>query len=85
MQSLEDADTSADLKALAALADRTGGRALDYRTMTQLDALVKAISTEPQVLTETITQEVWDGTVFLLLFLVLASTELSLRKWWGLL
>lgn len=85
MQSLEEADTSADLKGLEALAGRTGGRSYDYRTMHDLDALIEAIPTEPQVLTETSVEEVWDGTTFLLLFLALVSTELSLRKWWGLL
>lgn len=85
MQSLEDADTSADLQAMAGLAQRTGGLYFDYHNMSDLDSLVAAIPTEPQVRTETVTEEVWDGWTLLTLFLVLAAVELSLRKWWGLL
>lgn len=85
MQSLEDADTSADLQAMTALAERTGGKYVDYHNMGDLDALIAAIPTEPQVRTETVTEEVWDGWPLLALFLVLAGSELSLRKWWGLL
>lgn len=87
MQSLEDADTSADLPAMKELAQRTGGRYLDYRSMrTQdLDDLIAAIPTDPQILRSTRVEEIWDGRAFLLLFLVLACGELSLRKWWGLL
>ena len=40
---------------------------------------------EPQVLTEEVLVEVWDGVGFLVLFLVLISAEWCLRKWWGLL
>jgi hypothetical protein len=85
MQSPEDADTSADLKAMEALAQRTGGLYFDYRTMSDLDSLVAAIPSDPQVLTEVKVIEVWDGLTFLAVFVVLACAELSLRKWWGLL
>ncbi len=85
MQSLEEVDTSADLAAMKALAEQTGGKSLDYRTMNGLDELIASIPTEPQILRSTRVEELWDGQAFLLLFLVLVSSELSLRKWWGLL
>lgn len=85
VQSLEDKDTSADLEAMQQLADQTGGLHYNYRTMDQLESLVDKIPTDPQILTEVKTIEVWDGVTFLVIFLVLVSIELSLRKWWGLL
>jgi hypothetical protein len=85
MQSLEDVDTSADLRAMEALARSTGGQALNYRTMDDLDALLASIPTNPQVRTETVVEEIWDGWPLLALFLALVCVELSLRKWWGLL
>ncbi|MEX0702255.1 MAG: hypothetical protein WD069_09185 [Planctomycetales bacterium] len=87
MQSLEHVDTSADLEGMRALASQTGGESLDYNSVSYdaLDKIAGLIPTEPQVLRETFVREVWDGTVFLVLFLVLAASELSLRKWWGLL
>ncbi|MFT7642152.1 MAG: hypothetical protein ACI9G1_003909, partial [Pirellulaceae bacterium] len=85
VQSLEDKDTSADLESMQQLSERTGGKYFNYRTMVELDSLVAAIPTNPQIITEIKTIEVWDGMTFLLIFLVLVSIELSLRKWWGLL
>lgn len=85
MQSLENIDTSADLPAMQQVANTTGGLYFDYHTIGQLESLAAAIPADPQVLTETITEEVWDGWILLALFLVLVSIELSLRKWWGLL
>ena len=85
MQSLEARDTSADLAAMKKLADTTGGKYLDYRNMDKLDDLIAAIPVDPQVLSEDILLEVWDGTGFLVLFLVLIGAEWSLRKLWGLL
>ena len=88
MQSLEDKDTSADLAAAAAVAGKTGGRVADYRTLRtpeDLDALAAAIDTAPQRIERTVRVEVWDGAIFLGLFLVLISAEWCLRKWWGLL
>ena len=85
MQSLEAKDTSADLAAMKRLAERTGGSYFDYRNMGKLDGLVEAIPTDPQILSEEILVEVWDGTAFLLLFLALIGGEWSLRKLWGLL
>lgn len=85
MQSLEEADTSADLEGMKALAERTSGKAIDYRNMNDLDELLRSIPTEPQVRTETIVEEIWDGWPLIVIFLLLACTELSLRKWWGLL
>ena len=85
LQSLEARKTSADLAAMKALADRTGGTYLDYRNMADLDALLAAIPTDPQILTSQRLMEVWDGLGFLMLFLVLIGSEWSLRKLWGLL
>lgn len=85
VQSLEHKDTSADLEAMKQLAERTGGQHYNYRTMSDLEALVDVIPTDPLILTEVRTIEVWDGLTFLLIFLMLVSVELSLRKWWGLL
>ncbi|MFT5525905.1 MAG: putative membrane protein, partial [Pirellulaceae bacterium] len=85
VQSLEDKDTSADLESMQQLSERTGGKYFNYRTMVELDSLLAAIPTNPQIITEIKTIEVWDGMTFLLIFLVLVSIELSLRKWWGLL
>ena len=85
MQSLEARDTSADLAAMKTLAETTGGKYFDYRNMARLDELLAAIPAEPQVLSESILVEVWDGTPFLVLFLVLIGAEWSLRKLWGLL
>ncbi|MCX7591986.1 MAG: hypothetical protein N2255_10210 [Kiritimatiellae bacterium] len=85
MQSLEEKDTSGNLDGMRALAEQTGGKYFDYRNMKSLDELVQAIPTEPQKLSKAILVEIWDGTMFLLLFLALVGTEWSLRKWWGLL
>ncbi len=85
VQSLENKDTGADLEAMQKLAERTGGQYYNYRTMSDLESLVDEIPTNPQVLTEVKTTEVWDGMTFLAIFLVLVSVELCLRKWWGLL
>jgi uncharacterized membrane protein len=85
MQSLEAIDTSADLAGMQRLAEQTGGRYFDYHTMNELASLADEIPPDPQVLTEVTVREVWDGTLFLTIFLVLVSSELSLRKWWGLL
>jgi uncharacterized membrane protein len=85
MQSLENKDTSGDLEAMKALAAQTGGKYFDYRNMGSLDELVAAIPPAPQVLSQEVLVEAWDGTTFLLLFLVLIGAEWSLRKLWGLL
>ncbi|QDU96136.1 hypothetical protein [Lignipirellula cremea] len=85
MQSLENADTSADLAAMQQLAKGTGGLYLDYHTLDQWETVAAALPSDPQILTETITAEVWDGWLLLALFVGLVSCELSLRKWWGLL
>lgn len=85
MQSLEDVDTSADLEGMRQLAAMTGGKYFDYRNMADVETLAEMIPTDPLVLTETTVEEVWDGSAFLALFLVLICSELVLRKWWGLL
>ncbi len=85
LEPLEDRDTSADLEGMKDLADRTGGKYFDYRNMKDLDQLPVAIPKDPQIQTQNVVVEVWDGSIFLALFLVLACAEWSLRKWWGLL
>ena len=85
MQSLEAKDTRADLAAMKTLAEKTQGTTYDYRNMDRIDELIDAIPTDPQILSEETRVEVWDGTPFLLLFLVLIGAEWCLRKLWGLL
>ena len=53
--------------------------------MGNLNELIAAIPSAPQVLSQEVLVEAWDGTFFLLLFLVLIGAEWSLRKLWGLL
>ncbi|PCJ61834.1 MAG: hypothetical protein COA79_05940 [Planctomycetota bacterium] len=83
--SLEDKDTSADLELMKALADKTEGKYFDYNNMSTFGSIVEAIPKEPQVLTKDISQEVWDKSFFLIIFLVVIVAEWCLRKWWGLL
>ncbi|HLX62122.1 MAG TPA: VWA domain-containing protein, partial [Planctomycetota bacterium] len=85
LEPLEDRDTSADLDGMKALAECTGGKYFDYRNMKEIDTLTAAIPKDPQILTQSVVVEVWDGTIFLALFLVLICAEWSFRKWWGLL
>lgn len=85
LQSLEDVDTRADLDGLKEIAERTGGLALDYRSLDRFDELIAAIPTDPLVLTHVSTVEVWDRLWLVVLFAVLAGGELAFRKWWGLL
>jgi len=85
LQSLEAKDTSADLEGMKALAARTGGKYFDFRNMSNLDDLVAALPAAPQVLSQEVLVEVWDGKMFLALFLVLIGAEWALRKLWGLL
>ncbi|MCX7804671.1 MAG: VWA domain-containing protein [Planctomycetota bacterium] len=85
MQSLEFRDTSGDLDAMRELASQTGGKYFDYRNMGEIEELAAAIPPDPQVLSKESQVEVWDGTTFFLLFLILIGAEWSLRKLWGLL
>jgi hypothetical protein len=93
MQSLEDKDTSADIEGMRELAAATNGVSTTYRTIGEVDTLAEKIPTERQTLEKTVTKEVvfdWVGgvpsfVVFFALFVVLISSEWSLRKWWGLL
>lgn len=85
MQSLEARDTSADFEAMRKLAKETGGQYFDYRNMASVGDLAAAIPADPQVLSQDVTSELWDGKVFVVLFLVLIGAEWSFRKWWGLL
>jgi len=85
MQSLEHKDTSGDLEAMRLLAQQTGGKYFDYRNMQELSSLIAEIPRDQQVLRKSVLIEIWDGTTFLVLFLLLIGGEWSLRKWWGLL
>ena len=85
MQSLEARDTSADLEAMQDLAEATGGRYFDYRNMGDIESLLESIPTDPQILSKETRTEIWDGTMFLTLFMLLIGCEWSLRKLWGLL
>ncbi len=85
MQSLEARDTSADFEAMRKLAKQTGGQYFDYHNMANVGDLAAAIPADPQVLSEDLTLELWDGLAFLFLFLALISAEWSLRKLYGLL
>lgn len=87
LRSLEELDTSADLEAMRNLAQRTGGVYLDYTSLSEkaLQDLAAKLPVEPQVLTERAIIEVWDGLGVLIIFLLLASAEWSLRKLWGVL
>jgi hypothetical protein len=85
MQSLENKDTSANLDAMRELAEATGGKYYDYRNMNEVNSLPNVIPNDPQILTESLLIEIWDGWTLLCLFLVLVSSEWCLRKWWGML
>ena len=87
LRSLEELDTSADLEGMKALADKTGGKYLDYRTVSAqtLAELASKIPVQEQVLSEPVVFEFWDTLGVLALFLVLVSAEWSLRKLWGVL
>ncbi len=85
MQSLESRDTSADFAAMRNLSKKTGGQYFDYHNMVSVGDLAAAIPADPQVLSEQLTVELWDGGIFLSLFLVLISAEWCIRKWCGLL
>jgi len=85
MQSLEARQTSADLDAMRKLSRQTAGEYFDYHNMAAVEDLARRIPSDPQILTEQVVVEVWDGSVLLGLFLVLICAEWSLRKWWELL
>jgi len=85
MRSLEQLDTSADLDGMRALAEKTGGAYYDYRNSGQLAELIDQIPTEKQVLERERIVEIWDSSWALLLFLMVAAAEWSLRKYWGVL
>lgn len=85
MESLEDRDTSANLEGLKAVAEQTKGTYYDYRNINELENLPKLIPADPQMLSQEVQVELWDGTMFLLVFLALVCVEWSMRKWWGLL
>jgi hypothetical protein len=85
LPSLEDADTTADLESLARLAAITGGRSYDHTNITNLGDLPPSIPRDPQLIPHRTEEDIWDSPLFLLVFLILISTEWVLRKMWSLL
>jgi len=84
---LESLDTRADLEGMRKLAETTGGKCLDHRTMNAeaLARLAGSIPAEKLVISHESIHEVWDTWSMLALVLVLVATEWSLRKYWGVL
>jgi hypothetical protein len=86
MQSLEFRDTTADLAGLAALAEQTGGRALDHATMAEgVKKLPPLLDATPQSVPHESFADLWDQWYILLLLIGLATAELWFRRNWGLL
>jgi hypothetical protein len=85
LQSLEYVNTTADLESMKGLAEATGGRAYDHFNWDQLKELAKSIPKKKQQVSMRADQEIWDSPFFLLLFLVLVTTEWVLRRRWNLL
>ena len=86
-RSLEAVDTRADLDGLRKLAEKTGGKYMDYRSMSReaLQSLAREIPAEKLSIPHETVREVWDTWTILLLVLALLSAEWALRKYWGLL
>jgi hypothetical protein len=84
---LEAVDTRADLEGMRRLAERTGGTALDHRTMTHeaLDRLAASVPAVPLRLANETVRDVWDTWAALAVVLTLVAVEWCLRKSWGLL
>jgi len=84
---LESIDTRADIEGMAQLAERTGGAALDHRTMTReaIDRLAASVPAEPLRTTDETVRGVWDTWAALAVVLALVAVEWCLRKSWGLL
>ncbi len=85
LQSLEDADTTADLESLARLASITGGKSYDHTNIATLGELPSSIPSDPQLIPHRTEEDIWDSPLFLAVFLLLISTEWALRKMWSLL
>jgi hypothetical protein len=86
MQSLEFRDTTADLPALASLADATGGQALDHTNMGEkLKTLAATLDRTPQLVPRESFDELWDRWYVLVVLLILGALELWFRRHWGLL
>ena len=83
--SLEDRNTSADIETMKALAEKTGGKAFDYKNMPTVNSIASLIPKDKQVITRDISTEIWDSLYFLLIFIFVVCLEWCLRKWWGLL
>jgi hypothetical protein len=86
MQSLEFADTTADLGALRDLAEQTGGIAIDHATMGEgLKTLAFQVDATPQMVPRESYADLWDRWYVLAILLVLVTLELWFRRHWGLL
>ena len=85
LQSLEFRDTTADPETLRQLAMETGGTSLDEGSLGRLRALTEAIPTDKQYIPHETTEDFWDSSLFLIVFLGLITTEWVLRKRWDLL
>jgi hypothetical protein len=86
MLSLEFKDTTADLAALSAVAERTGGVALDHTNAGQgLKTLASKVDRTPQLIQRESFDELWDRWYVLALLLALGAGELWFRRSWGLL
>jgi hypothetical protein len=86
MQSPEFRDTTADLPGLAALAEQSGGKALDHSTMGEgVKKLPALLDPTPQSVPHESFADLWDQWYVLVLLIGLATTELWFRRNWGLL
>ncbi|MFO7898084.1 MAG: VWA domain-containing protein, partial [Planctomycetota bacterium] len=86
MQSLEFTDTRADLAGLRALAESTGGTALDHGTMAAgLKKAAASVDPSPQFVPHESYDDLWDRWYILAVLLGLGTVELWFRRNWGLL
>lgn len=86
MQSPEFKDATSDLAALTALAEQTGGTALDHKNMAEkLKKLPGMLDRSPQLVPHETYDDLWDRWYVLALLLLLGTLELWFRRHWGLL
>lgn len=87
LRSMEALDTRADLEAMRAVAEQTGGLYFDYRTLTaeSVRALARSVPAEQLRIPHQEDVDLWDGWITLAILLSLVTAEWSLRKYWGLL
>jgi hypothetical protein len=79
---LEARRPEADHDALERIADVSGGRVLD---LDQLEADFGAIRDRSVLIPDDVVETLWDSKLVLVLFVLMISTEWSLRKAFGLL